>query len=92
LLSRKLSSTFARIASKGMTASKEGLGFGFSAGQMRWFQYTSSIARWEAKRVSKLIVDGPLSTASRVGALDAAVAESSSPVSTIAVGKRKGLG
>jgi hypothetical protein len=78
LLRRKLSSTFARIASKGMTASRGGLGFGFSTGQMRCFQYTSSIARREAKRVSKLIVDSPLSTASRVGAPGAAVAESSS--------------
>src|SRR4029453_15372574 len=55
-----------------------GLCFGFSAGQMRCFQYTSSIARWAAKRVSRLIVGSPLSTASRVGAPGATVAESSS--------------
>jgi len=60
----------------------------FSAGQMRCFQYTSSIARWEARRVSKLIVDDPLSTASRVGAPGAAVAESSNAATTIALGIR----
>ncbi len=48
------STTLARSSSSGNIVSKAGFGLGLPFGQIRFFQYTCSIARWPESRSSKL--------------------------------------